>query len=141
VRTFKVQFKFDIPLFEGYIDFDSLEKWLSMLEGYFSLQNFSNSENITFVLCNTFPMSEIGGKITVSNMSEVSMKFLGHNPLGRIFLIPSRINTTLLETTMTNTRDGKIYVRRETKRCESTPTYSIPCAQILVLNTLSDIYF
>jgi hypothetical protein len=38
VMPFKVQFKSDIPLFEGDIDVDTLEKWLSLLEGYFSIQ-------------------------------------------------------------------------------------------------------
>jgi hypothetical protein len=35
---FKVQVNFDIPLFEGQIDADALEKWLNMLEGYYSIQ-------------------------------------------------------------------------------------------------------
>jgi hypothetical protein len=40
VTPFKVQVNFDIPLFEGNIDADALEKWLNMLEGYYSIQNF-----------------------------------------------------------------------------------------------------
>lgn len=36
---FKVQVKFDIPIFESQIDVDALDKWL----------NFSSRENITFV--------------------------------------------------------------------------------------------
>jgi hypothetical protein len=55
VTPFKVQVNFDIPLFEGQIDVDALEKWLSLLEGYFSVQNFSNSEKITFVLLKSLP--------------------------------------------------------------------------------------
>jgi hypothetical protein len=55
VMPFKVQVNFDIPLFEGQIDVDALEKWLSLLEGYFSVQNFSNSEKITFVLLKALP--------------------------------------------------------------------------------------
>jgi hypothetical protein len=55
VTPFKVQVNFDIPLFEGQIDVDALEKWLSLLEGYFSVQNFSNSEKITFVLLKALP--------------------------------------------------------------------------------------
>ena len=34
---FKVQVNFDIPIFEGHIDVDALEKWLNLLEGYFSI--------------------------------------------------------------------------------------------------------
>jgi hypothetical protein len=33
---FKVQVNFYILIFEGQIDVDALEKWLNMLEGYFS---------------------------------------------------------------------------------------------------------
>jgi hypothetical protein len=39
---FKVQVNFDIPIFEGQIDADALDKWLNMLEGYFSVHNFSD---------------------------------------------------------------------------------------------------
>jgi hypothetical protein len=37
---FKVQVNFDIPVFEGQIDAEALEKWLTLLEGYFSVHNF-----------------------------------------------------------------------------------------------------
>ena len=50
-----VQVNFDIPLFEIQIDTDALEKWLSLLEGYFSIQIFSNSEKITFMLLKSLP--------------------------------------------------------------------------------------
>jgi hypothetical protein len=39
---FKVQVNFDIPVFEGHIDADALEKWLNMIEFYFSVHNFSD---------------------------------------------------------------------------------------------------
>jgi hypothetical protein len=42
--SIKVQVNFDIPIFEGHIDVDSLEKWLNMLEGYFSARNFFDRE-------------------------------------------------------------------------------------------------
>jgi len=47
---FKLQVNFDIPVFEGQIDADALDKWLNLLEGYFSIHNFSNKEKITFAL-------------------------------------------------------------------------------------------
>ena len=47
---FKIQVNFDIPIFEEQIDANDLEKWLNLLEGYFSVHNFSDKENITFVL-------------------------------------------------------------------------------------------
>ena len=42
VAPFKVQVNFDIPLFKGQIDVDAFEKWVNLLEGYFSVYNFSD---------------------------------------------------------------------------------------------------
>ena len=52
---FKVQVNFDIPLFEGKIDADALDNWLSVLERYFSIHNFFDREKITFVLLKAVP--------------------------------------------------------------------------------------
>jgi hypothetical protein len=52
---FKVQVNFDIPVFEGQIDAEALEKWLTLLEGYFSVHNFSDKEKITFALLKSLP--------------------------------------------------------------------------------------
>ena len=52
---FKVQVNFGIRLFEGQIDVDALEKQLNLLEGYYSVQKISDSENITFVLLKSLP--------------------------------------------------------------------------------------
>jgi hypothetical protein len=54
-NPFKVQINFDIPVFEGQIDVDALEKWLNLLEGYFSVHNFFDRENITFTLLKALP--------------------------------------------------------------------------------------
>jgi hypothetical protein len=51
----KVQINLDIPIFEGQIDTDVVDKWLNLLEGYFSVHNFSNRENITFALLKVVP--------------------------------------------------------------------------------------
>jgi hypothetical protein len=55
VAPFKVQINFDIPIFEGQIDADAVDKWLNLLEGYFSVHNFLNREKITFVLLKVVP--------------------------------------------------------------------------------------
>ncbi len=47
---FNVQVNFEIPIFEGKIDADAVDKWLNLLEGYFYVHDFSNWENITFVI-------------------------------------------------------------------------------------------
>jgi hypothetical protein len=52
---FKVQINFDIPIFEGKIDADVIEKWLNLLEGKFSIHNFFDREEITFVLLKAVP--------------------------------------------------------------------------------------
>ncbi len=52
---FKVQVNFDIPLFEGHRDGDVVDKWLSLLEGYFFVHNFSNTEKIIFALLKAVP--------------------------------------------------------------------------------------
>ena len=52
---FKVQFNFDIPIFEGQIDMDVIDKWLNLFEGYFSAYDFSNQEKITFSLLKATP--------------------------------------------------------------------------------------
>ena len=55
VNPFKVKVKFGILLFKGNIDANALEKWLSLLEGYFSVQKKIDSENITFTLLQSLP--------------------------------------------------------------------------------------
>ena len=52
---FKVQVNFDIPLFEGHIDADSLDNWLNFLQGYFSVNNIFDKEKITFALLEAIP--------------------------------------------------------------------------------------
>jgi hypothetical protein len=52
---FKVQINVDIPIFEVQIDADVVDKWLNLLEGYFSVHNFFDIENIAFVLLKVVP--------------------------------------------------------------------------------------
>ena len=52
---FKVQVNFDIPLFEGLIDADVVDKWLNLLEGNFSVHNFFDREKINFSLLKVIP--------------------------------------------------------------------------------------
>jgi hypothetical protein len=47
---FKVQVNFDIPVFEGQIDIESIDKLLNLLEGYFSIHNFFDREMVTLSL-------------------------------------------------------------------------------------------
>jgi hypothetical protein len=52
---FKVEINFYIPISEGQIDADVVDKWLNLLEGYIFVHNFSDRENITFVLLKVIP--------------------------------------------------------------------------------------
>jgi hypothetical protein len=52
---FKVNVNFNIPIFEGQIDADALDKWLNLLEVYFFVHNFFERENITFALLKSLP--------------------------------------------------------------------------------------
>lgn len=54
-NPFKVPVNFDIPWFEGQIDVNILEKWLSLLEGCFSIHKFSNREKVSFALLKVVP--------------------------------------------------------------------------------------
>ena len=60
---FKVQVNFDIPVFEGQIDAEALDKWLNLLEGYFSVHNFSDKEKITFALLKAPPCQTLVGNL------------------------------------------------------------------------------
>ena len=55
---FKVYVNFYIFVFEGQIDAKALEKWLTLLEGYFSVHNFSDKEKITFALLKALSPSQ-----------------------------------------------------------------------------------
>ena len=47
---FKVQVNFDILNFEGKVDAEAIDNWLSKLERYFSVNNFLAAEKITVSL-------------------------------------------------------------------------------------------
>jgi hypothetical protein len=82
VTPFKVQVNFDIPLFEGQIDADALEKWLNLLEGYYSVQKKSTVKISPSCSLNPFPMSELGGKVTRRGTPWMNLHHSGENPLG-----------------------------------------------------------
>ena len=54
-NPFKVQVNFDIPIFEGQIDADVVDRWLNILEGYFSVSDFFDQEKIIFSLLKATP--------------------------------------------------------------------------------------
>ena len=52
---FKVQLKFGIPIFEGKIYANIIDRWFSLLEWYFLVHEFSNRENFTFAFLKLAP--------------------------------------------------------------------------------------
>ena len=62
---FKVQVKFDIPIFEGKIGVYVIEKWLNLLEGYFLVHNFQIRKRLLLHSSNPTLMSRTGGKPTM----------------------------------------------------------------------------
>jgi hypothetical protein len=63
---FKIQINLNISIFECPIDADVVYKWLNLLEEYFSIHNFQIEKKILLHSSKSFPMSKIGGKISVS---------------------------------------------------------------------------
>jgi hypothetical protein len=55
VFPYKVKINFNIPIFEGQIDANVVDKWLNLLEGYFFVHNFLNREKINFALLKVVP--------------------------------------------------------------------------------------
>ena len=85
---FKVQVNFNIPIFHGRIDVDSIDRWLNILEGYFSVQDFFDQETITFSLLKVAPMSRTGGKPTVRERMRRNPFYSRSYPLGNHSKMP-----------------------------------------------------
>lgn len=100
---FKVQVNFDIPIFEGLIDEDAIDKWLNLLEGYFSIHDFSNQKILLLYFLKLPHMSRIGGKPTVNKRTRVNPHCFQPHPLGIIYETPSRNNITLSRAMKKNT--------------------------------------
>jgi hypothetical protein len=86
VIPFKVQVKFYIPLFEFQIDVDTLEKWLSPLEGYFSIQKNSNTEKIIFVLLKSLPYVTYWWENYFEKHSRDKFSYFGSKPTWATFV-------------------------------------------------------
>jgi len=62
---FKVHVSFNIPIFEGQIGADPIDKWLDLLEGYFSVHDFPVRKRLPFHFSKSPPTSRTSGKPTV----------------------------------------------------------------------------
>jgi hypothetical protein len=102
-RPFKIQVSFDIPVVEGQIDADALEKWLNLLEGYFFVHNFSDREKITFALLKALPHVKHWWETYWEQNSTEESRIFGAEPIWDFLWMRSRRNITLWETMMTCT--------------------------------------
>jgi hypothetical protein len=68
------------------IDVDTLEKWLNLLEGYFSVHNFSNSEKITFVLLKALPHVRYWWETYCEKHAEDESEIFGPGPTWATFV-------------------------------------------------------
>ena len=100
---FKVQANFSIPIFEGQIDVDVVDRWSNLLEGYFLVHEFSNQENITFALLKVAPMLRNSGKPIVNKRTRGNTYCFQLHLLGILSKTPSTNNITLLGAMKINT--------------------------------------
>jgi hypothetical protein len=135
---FKVQFNFDIPLFEGHKDAYALEKWLNMLEGYYSIQKKNNSEKITFVLLKSLPHVRSWWEGYWERYTVNESTLFGREPTWMTFVDALKGEFYPVEKYDDQCMGWKLCIRKETKWCQSTPTSFIPCAQSWVSKTPSD---
>ena len=83
---FKVQVNFDIPIFEGQIDADALEKWVNLLEGYFSVYNFFDREKITSALLKVVPHVKYWWETYCEQTSTEESEMFGTEPTWASFV-------------------------------------------------------
>jgi hypothetical protein len=135
---FKVQVNFDIPTFEGQIDVDALEKWLNLLEGYFSVHNFSNRENITFVLLKVVPHVKHWWETYCEKKSTEESGIFGVEPTWDSFMDAIKEQYYPVGNYDDQYMRWTTLVRRGTKQCQSSQIPSIPCTPRWVSETLSE---
>jgi hypothetical protein len=132
VLPFKVQINFDIPIFEGQIDANAVDKWLNLLEGYFSVHNFRIKKRLLLHSLKSFPMPKIGGKLSVSKRKQRKPHYFQSWPPGNPSGMLLRNNTTLSKVMTTCIPNGPHCSKKETKKCQISQISSIPCAPIWV---------
>ena len=119
VTPFKVQVNFDIPIFEGQIDADAVDRWLNLLEGYFSVHDFSERRRLFLHSSKLPPMSRTGGKPTVRKRTRHNPLSSRPYPLGILSETPSMNNTIPWGAMRTSTYNGPRCDNKGIKMCMS----------------------
>lgn len=101
--SFKVQVNFEIPIFEGQIDVDVVDKWLNMLEGYFLFMIFLAKKILLLHFSKLPPTSRTDGKPTVSRRMRGNFHYFQLHPLGIHSRMPLRSSNTLFGAMRKNT--------------------------------------
>jgi hypothetical protein len=138
---FKVQVNFYIPIFEGQIDADALEKWLNFLEGYFFVHNFSDRENITFVLLKALPHVKHWWETYWEKNSTEESGIFGVDPTWDFFMDVVKEKYYPMGNYDDQYMRWTMLHQERAKKCWSSQIPSIPCAPIWVSKTLSGIWF
>ncbi len=92
---FKVQVKFDIPIFEGKIDADAIYIWFNLLEGYFLFMIFTSGKRLISHLSKSSTTSRASGKPNSSRRTRGNPHYFQTHPLEICSGMPSRRSTTL----------------------------------------------
>jgi hypothetical protein len=137
---FKVQINFDIPIFEGQIDADVVDKWLNLLEGYFSVHNFSNRENITFALLKVIPHVKDWWETFCEQKETEEPSLFTVTTTWESFRDVIKEQYYPVEVMTTCIPNGPHCGKKETKQCQISQISSIPCAPSWVSKIQSDIW-
>jgi hypothetical protein len=137
---FKVQINFDIPIFEGQIDADVVDKWLNLLEGYFSVHNFSNREKITFALLKVVPHVKYWWETFCEQIETEEPSLFIVTASWESFRDAIKEKYYPVEVMRTCIPNGPHCSKKETKQCQISQISSIPCAPSWVSKIQRDIW-
>jgi hypothetical protein len=126
---FKVQVNFDIPIFDGQIDVDVVDRWLNLLEGYFSVHEFFDREKIIFALLKAAPHVKDWWETYSKKRARENPLCSQLHPLGILSETPSRNNIIPWGAMRTNTYNGLLCGSKGTKMCMRLRICFIPYAQ------------
>jgi hypothetical protein len=122
------------------IDADTIDKWLNLLEGYFSVHNFSNREKITFALLKAIPHVKDWWDTYSKQRAIEEFAIFVISPTWDSFqdaIKEKYYHVGSYEDYYTN---GPPCVKKGTRQYHISPIFSILCAQSWVSKTLSDIW-
>ena len=138
---FKVWVNFDIPLFEGQIDADALDKWLDLLEGYFSVHNFFDKEKITFTLLKDLPHFKHWWETYWEQSSTEESGIYGAEPTWEFFVDAVKEQYYPVGNYEDQYMRWTTLRQERVKQFHSSPIPSIPFSPSWVSKTLNDIWF